>query len=81
MTIIRITKNFRRVVAIAGVEHVLTFGTNGMTLRRLGARQNTAVPVKWSELAREGGLLDAAELESRPLLAACVARNCGRVKS
>lgn len=74
----RITRDFRRVAKIDGSPYVITIGVQGLTLRRLGARQATAVPIKWAELAREGGLLDAGELASRPLLAACVRRNCGK---
>jgi hypothetical protein len=73
--IVRITKDFRRAVQIGDVTHVLTFGVCGMTLRRLGAKQRTAVPVTWLELSREGGLLDEAELDSRPLLALCGANH------
>lgn len=74
----RITRDFRRVATIDGSPYVITIGVQGLTLRRLGARQATAVPITWAELAREGGMLDAVELASRPLLAACVRRNCGK---
>lgn len=74
----RITRDFRRVAKIDGQSWVITIGTNGLTMRRLRSRQATAVPITWAELAREGGLLDSGELASRPLLAACVRRNCGK---
>lgn len=70
----RVTRDMRRVVAIDGRPHVLTIGVHGLTIRRLRARQATAVPVRWADLLREGGILDAAELASRPLLAACMRR-------
>jgi hypothetical protein len=76
--LVRITKDFRRVVTIGDVKHVVTIGVYGLTLRRLGARQSTATPLKWIDMAREGGLLDAHELSTRPLLAACVQKNCGQ---
>lgn len=76
--ITRIERDFVRAVEIDGQTHVLTFGPKGMTIRRLGSRHRTAVPIVWKELSREGGLLDVAELESRPLLAACVRANCGK---
>ena len=72
----RITHDFRRVVAIDGRQCVVTIGVHGVTIRRLGARQSTAVPVRWADLVREGGILDQAELASRPLLTACARRGC-----
>lgn len=77
----RITRDFRRVAQIDGSPWVITIGPAGLQLRRLGSRQATAVPVAWADLAREGGLLDAAELQSRPLLAAYVAANCNSHRS
>lgn len=75
----RITKPFRRVATIDGQPYVVTIGPDGIQLRRFGRRRDTAVPVTWRELAREGGLLDAAELAERPLLAALVTSPaCGR---
>lgn len=75
--ITRISKDFTRAVVIDGVTHVLVIGTHGLTIRKLKQPKRTAIPVTWRELAREGGLLDAAELQTRPLLAACVRQNCG----
>jgi hypothetical protein len=48
----RITKDFRRVVTIDGRQCVLTLGRHGMTIRRLKSRVETAVPLRWQDLAK-----------------------------
>jgi hypothetical protein len=73
----RITRDFVRVVTIDGVEHRLRIGTQGLTIAVLGDPSEREVPLRWADLAREGGLLDAAELSKRPLLAAAIGATGG----
>lgn len=64
----RIRRNFSRVVSIRGRDRVVVIGKFGITFRDLGSRKRNAFPVTWEELLRDGGALDAVELDARPLL-------------
>ena len=66
--IVRIRRTIERVVVLEKRQMVVRIGPAGISLRVLGAGRDSAVPVTWAELIRDGGCLDHAELKQRPLL-------------
>ena len=75
--ITRLTKPLRRVISIDGAATMVEIGPRGMAFRPLGQRRVQPVLLHWSDLLREGGMLDEAEVRKKPLLKAAM-RRCGK---